>query len=239
MMENNFPQPRKVLVVCAHPDDPEFGAAGTIARWTAGGSEVVYVIVTDGSKGSGDREITREDLAALRQEEQRSAAAVLGVSQVIFLGQVDGEVQNNYETREMIVRQIRLHKPDVLVTHDPTARIVNNTTLNHTDHRVVGDTVLDAVFPLARDRLNFQEHERQGLAPHAVMDVFLIFTNEPNYWVDITGTMDKKIAALKQHKSQVGDPQAMEERLRLRAGQAAEHVSFEYGEAFRRVRLNR
>jgi LmbE family N-acetylglucosaminyl deacetylase len=238
-MENNFPQPRKVLVVCAHPDDPEFGAAGTIARWTAGGTEVVYVIVTDGSKGSADADMTRAELAALREKEQRAAAAELGVSQVVFLGMVDGEVQNDYETREMIVRQIRLHKPDVLVTHDPTARIVDNTYLNHTDHRVVGDTVLDAVFPLARDRLNFQEHEREGLMPHAVMDVFLIFTNEPNYWVDITDTMDKKIAALNQHKSQIGDPQAMEERQRQRARDNARHVSFLYAEIFRRVRLSR
>lgn len=238
-MENNFPQPQKVLVICAHPDDPDFGAAGLVARWASEGAEVIYVIVTDGSKGSAEPDMTRQKLVALRQQEQRAAAQALGVSQVVFLGLTDGEVQNNYETREMIVRQIRLHKPDVLITHDPTSRILDNTYLNHTDHRVVGDTVLDAVFPLARDRLNFMEHEQEGLQPHKVLDVFLLFSNEPNYWVDISGTMDKKIAALMAHRSQIGEPEEMEEHLRQRARQAAEHVSFEYGEAFRRVRLRR
>lgn len=239
MMENNFPQPQKVLVICAHPDDPEFGAAGIVARWANEGAEVVYVIVTDGSKGSAEPDMTREKLVALRQEEQRNAAGALGVSQVVFLGLTDGEVQNNYETREMIVRQIRLHKPDVLITHDPTSRIIANTYLNHTDHRVVGDTVLDAVFPLARDRLNYMEHEQEGLQPHKVLDVFLLFTDQPNYWVDITATMDQKVAALEAHKSQIGDPAAMEERIRQRASEAAEHVSFMYAETFRRVRLRR
>jgi LmbE family N-acetylglucosaminyl deacetylase len=139
----------------------------------------------------------------------------------------------------MITRQIRLQKPDVLITHDPTARIVNNAYLNHTDHRVVGDTVLDCVFPLARDRLNFQEHEEEGLEPHKVLDIFLVFTDQPNYWVDITDTIDDKITALKEHKSQIGDPEQLENRIRERARRRAEHVSFEFAETFRRVRLQR
>jgi LmbE family N-acetylglucosaminyl deacetylase len=238
-MTNNFPHPERVLVIVAHPDDPEFGAAGTCAVWAAEGAEVTYVIVTDGSKGSPEEDMTREKLIALREEEQRQAAEAAGVKQLVFLRQPDGEVSNTYELRELLVRQIRKFKPDVIFTHDPTTRIFSARSLNHRDHRIVGDTVLDAVFPLARDRLNFPEHEAEGLTPHKVLDVFLIFTDQPNYWVDITATVDKKIKALQAHKSQIGDPDKLAERIYERTRAAAEHVSFEYGEAFRRIQLYR
>lgn len=236
-MPNNFPQPERVLLIVAHPDDPEFGAGGTIARWVQDGADVTFVIVTDGSKGTADKDMTKEKLVAVREAEQRAAAAVLGVQNVVFLGQPDGEIQNTYALRELIVRQIRTTRPDVLITHDPTTRIFQNISLNHTDHRVVGDTVLDAVFPLARDRLNFPEHEAAGLEPHKVLDLFLQFTETPNYWVDISATMDLKIKALCEHQSQIGEPTELEERLRQRHSERAEHVSFEYAETFRRVRL--
>ena len=238
-MSNNFPQPERVLVIVAHPDDPEFGAAGTSAVWAAQGAEVTYVIVTDGSKGSAEEDMTREKLIELREAEQRKAGEAVGVSQLAFLRQPDGEISNTYELRELLVRQIRKFKPDVLVTHDPTSRIVGGRYLNHRDHRVVGDTTLDAIFPLARDRLNFPEHEAEGLAPHKVLDVFLIFSDQPNYWVDISTTVEKKIKALQAHESQIGDPEELAERICERTRSAAEHVSFEYGEAFRRVQLRR
>ncbi|MEN8242551.1 MAG: PIG-L deacetylase family protein [Chloroflexota bacterium] len=238
-MSNNFPNPERVMVVVAHPDDPEFGAAGTCAVWAAQGAEVTYVIVTDGSKGSAEADMTREKLVELREVEQREAGEAVGVSELVFLRQPDGEVSNTYQLRELIVRQIRKFKPDVLVTHDPTSRIVGGRYLNHRDHRVVGDTTLDAIFPLARDRLNFPEHEAEGLAPHKVLDVFLIFSDQPNYWVDISTTVEQKIKALQAHKSQVGDPEELAERIYLRTRAAAEKVSFEYGEAFRRVQLSR
>lgn len=236
-MENNFPQPERAMVITAHPDDTEFGAAGIVALWASQGTEVTYVIVTDGSKGSSDPDMTPDKLSVLRKQEQTAAAEVLGVKNVVYLGLPDGEVRNDYETREKIVREIRKYKPEVLITHDPTTRIFRNSYLNHTDHRVVGDTVLDAVFPLARDRLNFSEHEEDGLEPHAVKDIFLMFTSEPNYWVDISSTIDKKIEALQKHKSQVGDLDKLAERIRNRAIDRAEHVSFMYAETFRRVRL--
>lgn len=238
-MSNNFPQPEKVMVIVAHPDDPEFGAAGIVAFWAKRGAEVVYVIVTDGSKGSAEKEMTREKLIALREKEQRAAADILGVSEIVFLDQPDGEIGNTYDLRELIVRQIRTHKPEVVITHDPTSRIINNAYFNHRDHRVVGDTVLDCVFPLARDRLNFPEHEAEGLETHNVLDVFLLFTDQPNYWVDISETVDLKVKALQQHKSQVGDPDALAERIIDSARQRAEHVSFEYAETFRRIQLPR
>lgn len=238
-MTNNFPEPNHVLVIVAHPDDPEFGAGGTVACWASRGAKVTFIIVTDGSKGSAEPDMTRQKLVELRQEEQRRAAEVLGVEEVVFLGQPDGEVRNTDALRELIVRQIRTYKPDVIVTHDPTARVIGNTYLNHTDHRVVGDTVLDSVFPLARDRLNFPQHEADGLEPHKTLDVFLLFTDQPNYTVDITATVDKKIAALKEHKSQIGDPDELETIILKRTRRAASQVSFEYGEVFRRVQLSR
>jgi len=236
-MENNFPKPERVLVITAHPDDPEFGAAGTVAYWAKQGAKVTFVIVTDGSKGSADPHMTRENLVNIRKEEECRAADILGVSEVIFLGYEDGTIQNTQALRRDIVRQIRIHKPDILITHDPTARIIDNNRLNHTDHRAVGDTTLDAVFPLARDRLNFPEHEEEGLEPHKVLDIFLLFTDEPNLVVDITNTIDLKIAALQAHQSQIGDPVALAERIQERCHRIAYGTSFMYGESFRRVVL--
>lgn len=238
-MANNFPQPKTVLLIVAHPDDPEFGAGATVAKWTHAGVRVIFVIVTDGSKGSAEPDMTMEKLVAMREKEQTAAAKALGVEEVIFLGQPDGQIRNTIELREMIVRQIRTYKPDLVITHDPTSRIVANQYPNHTDHRVVGDTVLDAVFPLARDRLNFPEHEAEGLEPHKTFDVFLVFTNEPNMWVDVSDTLDTQIKALLEHKSQIGEPEALEKRVRERAELRAEKVSFEYAEVFRWVKLQR
>jgi len=238
-MSNNFPEPERVLVVVAHPDDPEFGAAGTVALWASRGAQVTYVIVTDGSKGSAEKEMTREKLVALREAEQRRAAEEVGVSEVVFLGQTDGEIENNDALRELLVRQIRIYKPEVLVTHDPTSRIVGGSYLNHRDHRTVGDAALDATFPLARDRLNYPEHEQEGLDPHKVLDVFLIFSDQPNYWVDISSTIELKIKALQAHKSQIANLDELPDRIRERGRAVAEKVSFEYGETFRRVQLVR
>ena len=231
--------PERVLILMAHPDDPEFGSGGTTARWARNGTQVTYVIVTDGSKGAGDAELGPEELIQLRQAEQRAAAKILGVSHVEFLNYRDGEVYNTPDLRRDLVRQIRLHRPDLVITHDPTARIFNNNWINHPDHRAVGDAALDAVFPLARDRLSFPEHEREGLAPHKVLDIFLTATNEPNEWVDVSETLELKIAALWAHRSQIGDPEALAERIRQRAREYAEGRPFAYAERFRHITLRR
>ncbi|MEK6221270.1 MAG: PIG-L family deacetylase [Chloroflexota bacterium] len=236
-MANNFPSPKTVLVISAHPDDPEFSAGGTIARWTKEGASITYIIVTDGSKGTDDRDMTKEVLVPMREEEQKNAAKELGVKKVIFLGQTDGETQNNNALRELIVRQIRTYRPEIIITHDPTARISANSYPNHTDHRIVGDVVLDAIYPLARDRLNFTSHEKKGLHPHKVLDVFLTGTNHPNIWVDVSATMDSKIMALRAHVSQIGEADKMEARIREFGSMRAEKVSFEYAEIFRRIQL--
>jgi LmbE family N-acetylglucosaminyl deacetylase len=232
-------KPKRAMIISAHPDDPEFGAGGTVARWTMEGAEVTYVIVTDGSKGSEDREVTPAKLMAIREEEQRAAAAVLGVHKLIFLGYPDGEVYNTIELRGDLVRQLRTHRPDVVVTHDPTARIIGENWINHPDHLAVGDTALNAIFPLARDRLNFPEHEGEGLSPHKVMHVLLTPTSKPTFWMDISATIDRKIEALKKHVSQIGEPEDLAERMRQRAQEVAEDSSFAFGEAFRYIPLRR
>jgi LmbE family N-acetylglucosaminyl deacetylase len=237
MTSNNYPSPSRVLVIVAHPDDPEFPAAGTIACWASQGVKVPDAIVTDGSKGSSEPGMTGAQLIAMRQDEQRAAAAVLGVEDVVFLGYEDGRVVNNTDLKRDCVRLLRQYRPDVLITHDPTARIINNQRINHPDHLAVGDAVLNAVYPLARDRLNFPEHEAEALEPYKVLDIFLTGTNEPNLTVDITSTLDKKIAALLEHKSQIGEPEKLEERMRDFAARNAEGTSFHFAERFRRVQL--
>ena len=225
-------------MISAHPDDPDFGAAGTVALWAAQGAEVVYVIVTDGSKGSADPDMTSERLVEMRQKEQRAAAKEVGVKDVLFMGYPDGATKNTPELRRDLVRLIRQYKPDVAVTHDPTVRIRANSYLNHNDHRAVGDATLDAIFPLARDRLNYPEHEAEGLEPHKVLDIFLTFSNEPNYWVDISSVMDKKVSALRRHESQFDDLDELEKYLRERTRKIAQRMSAEYAEEFRRVEIS-
>ena len=237
MKNNNFPQPEHVLVISAHPDDPEFSAGGTVANWIRTGTQATYVVVTDGSKGSADPEMTIGKLIKIRQKEQHAAAKTIGVTEVMFLGYRDGEIYNTPDLRRDITRQIRLHRPEIIITHDPTTRIFQNTVLNHADHRAVGDTVLDCIYPIARDRLNYPEHEEEGLDPHKVLDVFLSGTEKPNLWVDITATMDIKMAALREHKSQFEDMEELEKGVREFARKRAQKVSFEYAEIFRRVQL--
>ena len=237
MEENNFPQPERVLVISAHQDDPEFNAGGTVAQWVKNGATAFYVIVTDGSKGSSDLDMTSEKLVAIRQKEQRAAAKVIGASDVVFLGFPDGNTYNSPELREAITKQIRTFQPDVVITHDPATRTIANVAINHPDHRAVGDTVLDAIYPIARDRLNYPEHEKEGLAPHKVLDVFLAGSEKPTLWVDISATIDTKVAALREHKSQFEDMDALEERVRYFARFRAQKVSFEYAETFRRIQL--
>lgn len=237
MSENELPTPARVLVILAHPDDPEFGAGGTIARLAAQGAEVHYVIVTDGSKGSEDVAFTHDTLFNTRQVEQRNAADILGVKDVTFLGFPDGQIYNNEDLREALVRQIRIHRPDLLITHDPTTRFVRGTRINHPDHRAVGDTALDAVFPLARDRLNFMQHEAEGLEAFKVLDIFLTGSNEPNFVVDISEVWDRKIQSILAHVSQIKDTEGLPVRMAEMAKANGQPYGFGAAEAFRRITL--
>ena len=203
--------------VFAHPDDPEFFAGGTFAKWAADGAEITFVIATSGDKGSSDPEMTQERLAEIREEEERQAAAALGVKDVIFLRYKDGELFPTLELRRDITRMIRMKKPDLVVTLDPTVWY-SRRGINHPDHRAIGAATLEAIFPTARDRLNFIEHERdEGLGTHKVSTVYIAGASEPTLTIDVTDAVEQQIESLRAHKSQIEDMDKMAERIRERS----------------------
>ncbi|HTE64938.1 MAG TPA: PIG-L deacetylase family protein [Candidatus Binatia bacterium] len=239
MPNDRLPTPERVLVVAAHPDDIEFGAAGTVARWIGEGAEVRYLLMTRGDKGSDNPATDPMALAALREDEQRAAAAEIGVAAVEFLGEPDGQVEPSLRLRELVTRAIRAFRPEIVMSHDPTVLFVNNEWVNHPDHRAVGTVVVDAVFPTARDPLNFPEHLAAGLSAWKVAELFLWSTNEANQIVDISDTLERKIAALAHHASQFHDFAETAKWLRRRAEELGERAGYRAAEGFRRVMLAR
>ncbi|MCY3779879.1 MAG: PIG-L family deacetylase [Chloroflexi bacterium] len=207
-----------VLGVFAHPDDPEFFAGGTFAKWAADGAAITFVIATSGDKGSSDPQMTHERLAEIREREEREAAAVLGVKDVVFLRYKDGELYPTLDLRRDITRIIRMKKPDIVVTLDPTVFWRGSGGINHPDHRAIGAATLEAVFPTARDRLNFIEHERdEGLETHKVGTVYIAGAAEPTHTIDVTDAIEVQIQSLKAHKSQISDMEKMAEHIRERS----------------------
>lgn len=229
--------PKVVLAVGAHADDIDFGAAGSIAQWTKQGAEVHYLVITDGSKGSADPAITTAQLIALREQEQREAASVLGVKAVHFLHYEDGLLEITMSLKKDIVRIIRQVQPDTVVVMDPTTVYFSDFNfINHPDHRAAGQATLDAVFPLARDHLSFPElYQTEKLAPHKVAHVLLINMAEQNYFVDISDTFETKLTALQRHVSQVPDVAQLTERLQSRAATLGRKTGSRYAEGFMRV----
>ena len=227
-------EPAQVMVVTPHPDDAEFGVAGTVAHWTGQGKEVVYVVCSSGEKGTSDRNTKPEELAQIREQEQLAAARVLGVREAVFLRYPDQGLEDTPEFRKDIVRLIRTYRPLTVVTADPYRRYVW-----HRDHRITGQVTIDAIFPYARDHLAYPDLLEAGLEPHKVREVLLWASMEDiNFRSDITDTFDIKMAALRCHKSQVGDNfKEMEDRLRERARTMAEGQAYELAEAFHRVEI--
>jgi LmbE family N-acetylglucosaminyl deacetylase len=215
MTEAQEPTTKRVMGIFAHPDDPEFFCGGTFARWAAEGAEITFVVATSGDKGSSDPEMTHERLIAIREEEERSAARALGVKDVVFLRYPDGELTPSLQLRRDLTRMIRLKQPDVVVTCDPTVFWFATRAVNHPDHRAIGEATLDAVYPTARDRLNFIELERdEGLEPHKVKQLYICGTDTPTIKVDVTDYLETKITSLREHKSQIADMESMAERIR-------------------------
>jgi len=237
MARDQLSTPERVLVIAAHPDDIEFGAGGLIARWVREGADAAYLVVTRGDKGSDDPATDPDELGRRREVEQRAAAAEIGVASVDFLGLPDARVEPTMALREQITRAIRQHRPQVVISHDPTVLFVNNEWVNHADHRAVGQVVVDAVFPTARDPLNFPEHLQAGLEPWKVAELYLWSTNEANQVVDIGDTLDRKVAALRHHASQFRDFAETERWLRQRAEELGEQAGYPAAEGFRRVTL--
>ncbi len=225
-----------ILVIIAHPDDAEFGVAGTVARWVLEGKQVVYVVCTSGEKGTSDETMQPGLLAQIREREQEAAARVLGVREVVFLRIPDQGLEDTSEFRKMIVRTIRTYRPETVVTSDPYHRYIW-----HRDHRIVGQATLDAVFPLARDHLSYPELLEEGLGPHKVGEMLFFGSEDINYRSDISATFDLKVAALRCHESQVKELKVadLEAWVREWSCSMAEGAECELAEAFHRIEIKR
>ncbi len=220
----------RALILFAHPDDAEYMCGGTVASWVDEGTEVHYVCVTDGSAGSNEVGATRGQVAPIREREQRAAAEVLGVASVAFLGYTDGEVEVTLDLRRHVTRQVRRLRPDVIVAPDPSRLWVGNGYINHADHKAVGEVALCAVMPDAPTRLQFPELLEEGLEPFEVLNLWLA-AEDPDTYMDIEKTIERKLGALACHASQHGaDSEAW---VRKRAREIGGRAGMEYAEAFR------
>ncbi len=236
MLDTDVPQ--RVLAVYGHPDDPEISAGGTLARWADAGAEVHIVVTTRGDKGTNDPDADLDALVRTRVEETAWAAAVLGVRAHHHLEHPDGELVDDRELRKELVRFVRMIRPDVVCCPDPTAIFFGDSYVNHRDHRVTGWATLDAVAPAAANPHYFPELRDEGLDVHQVRAVYLSGTLEPNVWVDISATLDRKIEALFRHASQLVETgEWFREFLRESAVAAGRTVGVAYAESFRRIVL--
>jgi LmbE family N-acetylglucosaminyl deacetylase len=230
--------PKRALLIAAHPDDIEFVMAGTAAKWSRMGSQIRYVLVTSGDAGSRDPALTRPELARIREGEQRSAARVAGVDDVVFLGYPDGELVLSLDLRRALVREIRRFKPDAVLCFDPTRVFSGDRYINHPDHRAAGQAALDAVAPGAAMPNIFADLRDEGLEPHAVGEVYV--AGEPNgsTFIDISDTIDLKLDALRQHASQFPDGWDPGEMVRQWAAETGEKAGVAFAEAFLRISLS-
>lgn len=221
-----------IMVVTPHPDDAEFGVAGTVVNWTRQGKQVVYVVCTSGEKGTSDRSMKPEHLAEIREKEQQAAAKILGVKEVMFLRYPDQGLEDTHQFRKQMVRLIRMYQPATVVTADPYRRY-----MWHRDHRITGQVVLDAIFPFARDHLSYPELLEEGLEPHKVKEILFWASEDINHRSDITSTFDLKFAALLCHKSQLVEFNIhdIQDWLRKFCERMAEGEDFQLAEAFHRI----
>ncbi len=227
------PAQRKLaLVIGAHPDDPDFGAGGTAALWSRDDWDFYYLVCTNGSKGSADPTMDPVRLIQHRQDEQRAAARELGVLDCFFLDGVDGELQPTRDLLGKIVWHIRKLKPDAVFTHS-TETVIRNSFINHTDHRCTGQLTLDAIYPAARDILNFPEQIAEGMEPHKVLDIYIWGSNQPNFTVDFTEVVEVKVEALTHHMTQFGTREGFRESVKERW----KNEEGRYVESFQRVQM--
>jgi len=229
--------PERAMVIFAHPDDAEIGSGGVMAKWVAAGCEVTYVLCTNGSAGTADRSLTPTELARRRADEQRAAADFMGVRHVVMLGYPDGELEDSRAFLGDVVRALRRYRPHTVFVHDPY-RI---RTFQHRDHRKAGIVATDAVYPFARDHLHFSEQiTGEGLEPHRVRELWYWGADEPDVIVDVSDWIDRQIAALARHESQmsgfnVPEGESIGERVKRQAAELAQGYGFAHGAVFRRL----
>jgi LmbE family N-acetylglucosaminyl deacetylase len=225
------------MVIVGHPDDADFGPAATAAAWIDAGSKGWLVCCTSGYAGSEDPNLDPLDLARAREEEQRRAAEIVGYDGVTFLHQPDGALANDLPLREMLVKEIRTFRPDAVLCGDPEVVIHNGGGINHTDHRAAAMAAVDAVYPAARNPMAFPWLARGGLAIHKVRRLYLMWSNQPDAWIDVSATVDRKIEALRSHASQLHDPEAIFTRIRGRLAEGGEKIGSAAAESYRVVVL--
>lgn len=232
---------KNILVILAHPDDPEFFCGATLAKWARAGHHISYVLLTCGDKGfnpvTTPANITPDELCAVRHEEQRNAAKVIGAEAVHFMDFPDGYLIPDLDIRRRVVREIRRHKPDILVTCDPQ-NLFATYGINHPDHRAAGQAVLDAVFPAAGNLAYFPELLEEGFQPHMPKEVWCSLTMQPNTIVDVTETWETKLKAILEHKTQVQDPEQLVERFKSRRAEDSTEENPRYEEKFRVVKYS-
>lgn len=228
-------RPARFMVIVAHPDDADFGPAATAARWIDEGSAGWLVCCTSGDAGADDWRTDPLELAALREREQLLAAEVVGYAGVSFLHQPDGAVANDLALREQLVREIRTFRPDAVLAVDPETLFYTDGGVNHADHRAAGIAAVDAVYPAARNAMSFPWLARDGLVPHTVRRLYLFWSNHPSAWVDVSDTIERKLAALRAHGSQIRHPERLEPRIRTWARDEGDAIGSAAAEAFRVV----
>jgi LmbE family N-acetylglucosaminyl deacetylase len=235
-VQNGFYVPRKAMVIAAHPDDIEFTSAGTVARWVQDGAEVIYILCTSGDVGIAEPDMTKKRAAEIREAEQWAAAEIVGVKEVVFLREPDGMLENTIALRKRLVREIRRFKPEVVITGDPTILWAGPTYINHPDHRAAAGATIDAIFPAAGQPNLFEELAEEGLTAHKVRKVYVLSWDKSDIYVNITGTIDLKIKALKKHASQMKDwdPGPM---LREWSSELAQGKEMQYAESYRVITL--
>lgn len=227
-------RPERALVIVAHPDDADFGVAGTVAKWVHAGTVARLVCCTSGDAGADDARTDPFELARRREEEQRAAARVVGYESVDFLHRPDGALDNDLALREQLVRIIRQFKPDAVLSMDPTVVIHERGFVQHIDHRMAGLAAVDAVYPAARNAMAFPNLViDEGLEPHTVGELYLFFSDHPTAWVDVTDTLDTKIAALREHVSQLRKPEELEGMLRGWSAESGQKIGVAAAEGFR------
>jgi LmbE family N-acetylglucosaminyl deacetylase len=234
-----FPTFERAMIVSAHPDDPDFSAAGTLARLAEAGTKVTIVICTDGSEGGEDPAVPDAELTRRRYAEQCAASAELGITDVIFLGHPDGRLEATIEFRGQVAAEIRRHRPELVLTHSPVINLDAPIGGYHPDHLAVGQATLGAVYPAARNPRAFRELLAEGLEPWKVKEVWIPLWNQGDFFVDIGSTVDRKIAALRAHESQLTNWKDWEKTLRERMRQigAATSSGYEYAEGFKRIKI--
>lgn len=238
LQPGDWDSPKNILVILAHPDDPEFFCGATLARWARAGHKITYLLLTCGDKGFNPTttpDMTPEKLCGIRHLEQAEAAKIIGAEPPHFLDLPDGYLIPNLDLRRDIVREIRRHKPDVLVTCDPQ-NLFAQYGINHPDHRACGQVVLDAVFPAAGNPVYFPEIRSQGFEPHMPKEVWCSLTSQPNTTIDVTDTWEIKLQAILQHKSQVQDVNKLIERMKARKTEDSTDEHPRYEEKFRVVK---